>query len=228
MRKTTETIHVFIPAYNEEETIESVIKELKQLDLKPKIYVIDDGSTDNTAEKARRAGAEVVRHLINLGGGATIRTAFTIALRCDTLFVVTLDADGQHDPRELPNLLTAISEGNADFVIASRFLDNDHPDMPTYRRIGIKLFSWLISKKTGYRITDATSGYRIYRKKLIEEILPKLRENQYYGLETIMKIAEKKANIVEVSSESKPRKNAKSKKGTIKYGYNLLRTLIRR
>jgi glycosyltransferase involved in cell wall biosynthesis len=224
---TTETIYVFIPAFNEEETIESVIDELKQLNLELKIYVIDDGSSDKTAEKARRAGAEVIRHPINLGGGAAVRTAFTIALKYGAQLIVTLDADGQHDPRELPKLLKAISNDKADFVIASRFLTNDHPEMPAYRRLGIKLFSWLISKKTGSKITDATSCYRVYRRSIIEKILPELRENQYYGLETIMKIAESKAQIAEVSSESRPRKKGKSKKGIIKYGYNLLRTLIK-
>lgn len=228
MRKTTETIHVFVPAYNEAETIESVIEGLERLNLKPKIYVIDDGSTDETAEKARRAGAEVIRHPINLGGGAAVRTAFTIALRYGAQLIVTLDADGQHDPRELPSLLKAVSNDKADFVIASRFLNNDHPGMPTYRRLGIKLFSWLISKKIGKRITDATSCYRIYRRRIIEEILPKLKENQYYGLETVIKIAKSKANLVEVSGESILRTKGRSKKGIVRYGYNLLRTLVTR
>jgi hypothetical protein len=219
-------VHVFIPAYNEEENIDEVISGLKQLGLNLELYVIDDGSTDRTAEKAMKAGATVIRHPVNLGGGAAVRTAFALALLSGADYIVTVDGDGQHDPKELLNILEAIENG-CDLVIGSRFLKKQELRMPFYRHLGIKFFSWLTSKLMALRITDATSCYRAYKTTVIREILPKLKENQYYGLEVLMRIRENKAKIVEVPVTSKPRRKGKSKKGIIKYAYNLLRTLIK-
>lgn len=217
---------VFMPVYNEEESIEGVINELKQLKLNLKTYVIDDGSTDKTAEKARKAGATVIRHPINLGGGAAIRTAFALAILNDAEYVVTLDGDGQHDPKDLLKMIEAAEDG-VDLVIGSRFLQKQKQEMPLYRLIGIKFLSWLVTKSVKMGITDATSCYRVYKTKMIRRTLSKLRENQYYGLETIVRMAENKAEIKEVPITSLPRIGGKSKKGVLRYGYNLARTLIK-
>lgn len=225
-RKSNRPIQVFIPAYNEEGNIEEVIKGLKQLELDLELYVIDDGSTDRTAEKASKAGATVIRHLVNLGGGAAVRTAFALALLNGADYVVTVDGDGQHDPKELQNIVEAVEDG-CDVVIGSRFLRGQELKMPFYRHVGIRFFSWLMSKLVATRITDATSCYRAYKTAVIRGVLPKLRENQYYGLEVLMRMGENKAKIVEVPIKSKPRKKGKSKKGIIKYAYNLLRTLVK-
>lgn len=222
----SKSTYVFIPAYNEEESIEEVVKGLKQLDLGLKIHVIDDGSNDRTLEKARQTGAIVVSHPLNLGGGASIRTAFTIALMNDCEFLVTLDADGQHEPKDLPRLIEAAEK--ADLVIGSRFLNDEQTiDMPLYRLFGIKFFSWVLMKITKANITDATSCYRVYNRTAIGKILPELRENQYYGLETIIRLAKNKLRVIEVPITSKRRMKGKSKKGIIKYGYNLLRTILK-
>jgi len=219
-------IFVFIPAYNEEESIERVINGLKKLKLNLKIYVIDDGSTDRTAGKARKAGATVIRHPINIGGGAAIRTAFTLAILNNAEYIVTLDGDGQHDPKDLLKIIEAAKDG-VDLVIGSRFLKKQKQEMPRYRLMGIRLFSRLLTKKVKTKITDATSCYRVYKTKMLRRTLPKLRENQYYGLETIVRMAENRAKIKEVSITSIPRICGKSKKGVLKYGYNLMRTLLR-
>jgi hypothetical protein len=219
-------IHVFIPAYNEEENIEEVIMGLKQLELDLELYVIDDGSTDGTAEKASKAGAAVIRHPVNLGGGAAVRTAFALALLSGADYIVTVDGDGQHDPKELLSIVEAVENG-CDLVIGSRFLEKQDLKMPLYRRLGIKFFSWLMSKLVAVKITDATSCYRAYKTVMIKDVLPKLKENQYYGLEVLMRMRENKAKITEVPITSKPRKKGKSKKGILKYGYNLMRTVIK-
>jgi len=223
--KSDRPIHVFIPAYNEEENIGEVIKGLQQLQLSLKLYVIDDGSTDKTAEEASKAGATVIRHLVNLGGGAAIRTAFALALLNGADNVVTLDGDGQHDPKELQCIVEAAKNGG-DLVVGSRFLREQELEMPFYRHIGIRFFSWLMSRLVAMRITDATSCYRAYKTAAIKRVFPKLRENQYYGLEVLMRMGESKAKIVEVPITSKSRNKGKSKKGIIKYAYNLLRTLV--
>lgn len=222
---SSKPVYVFIPVYNEEENIEEVVRELKELRLNLKTFVIDDGSTDKTAEKARKAGATVISHPINLGGGAAIRTAFTLALLMDTEYIVTLDGDGQHDPKELPKIIKEMENGG-DLVIGSRFLERQRQRMPLYRLWGINFFSWLTSFAVKTRITDAMSCYRIYKKKMVRMILPELRENQYYGIELIIKMASHKAKIKEIPIKSIPRTKGKSKKGVLLYGCNLMRTIL--
>lgn len=219
-------IYVFMPAYNEEENVEEVVNKLKQLRQNLKIYVIDDGSKDKTSEKAWKAGARVIKHPINLGGGAALRTAFTFATLNDVEHMITLDGDGQHDPKEILSIIDAATNG-ADMVIGSRFLRKQELKMPLYRRIGIRFFSWIISQIVKRRITDATSCYRAYNMKMVKKIFSKLTENQYYGLETLIRLGQNEAKIVEVPITSKPRRKGKSKKGVIRYGYHLLRTIVK-
>jgi len=219
-------IFVFLPACNEEKHIEEMVNQLKQLELNLKIYVIDDGSKDATGDIARKAGAVVVRHPVNLGQWAAMRTAFMISLMEGADVMVSVDADGQHNPRNLPKLVEPILEGNADIVIGSRFVEDKSPEMPRYRRAGIKLFNRLVEITTKKRLTDCTSGYKAYNMTTVSKILPNIRENQYGALEFIVEAVRQRARIIEKPIRSK--NNAVSKKGKIEYGYNLLRTIFER
>ena len=218
-------IYVFLPACNEEKHIEEVVNSLEKLELNLKIHVIDDGSTDATAEIARRAGAIVVRHPVNLGQWAAMRTAFAISLMEGADVVVSVDADGQHDPRDLTKLVDPILEGKADIVIGSRFLDDENPEMPKHRRVGIIFFNKLVQITMKKELTDCTSGFKAYNMEMIRKILPNLKENQYGALEFIMDAIRQNARILEKPIRAKI--NAVSKKGNIEYGYNLLRTIIK-
>ena len=218
-------IYVFLPACNEEKYVGEVVNLLRQLELNLTIYVIDDGSRDATGKVARNAGAIVVRHPVNLGQWAAMRTGFAISLMEGANIMVSLDADGQHDPKALPRLVEPILNGEADIVIGSRFLDGEKLEMPKYRQAGISFFNKLIRITTKKGLTDCTSGYRAYNMTIVRKILPNLRENQYGALEFIMEAIRQKARMVE-----KPiwaRSNTVSKKGKIKYGYNLLRTIVK-
>jgi glycosyltransferase involved in cell wall biosynthesis len=219
-------IFVFLPACDEEKHIEELVNQLKQLELNLKIHVIDDGSKDATSDIARNAGAIVVRHPVNLGQWAALRTAFALSLMEDASVMVSVDADGQHDPRDLPKLVEPILEGKADIVVGSRFLENENPEMPKYRHAGIKLFNRLVELTTKKRLTDCTSGYKAYNMATVRKTLPNLRENQYGALEFILEAARQKARIIEKPIRAK--NNAVSKKGKIEYGYNLLRTIFER
>ena len=141
---SNKTIFVIIPAYNEEETVGEVVEGLTKLDLNLKIIVVDDGSRDKTAEKAREAGAVVVRLLTNLGQWAALKTAFTISSLSGAEIVVTLDADGQHSPENLTTLISPVLKREADLVIGSRFMGQGKPDMPTPRYFGIRFFNGLM------------------------------------------------------------------------------------
>jgi len=152
-----------IPAYNEEKTIAKVIlKARKYVD---KVIVCDDGSTDMTAEIAKALGAEVIRHERNMGYGAAIGSLFWKAREEGADIMITLDADGQHDPNDIPRLIKPIIEGEADIVIGSRFL-TEKAEIPTYRKIGIKIINWITGAKTK-NISDTQSGYRAYSKRIL-------------------------------------------------------------
>ena len=124
-------IYVFLPACNEEKHIEEVVNHLKQLKLTSKTHVIGNVSRDATGKVARKVGAIVVRHPVNLGQWTAMRTAFMISLIEGADVVVSVDADGQHDPKDLPKLVEPILNGEADIVIGSKLPNGKNPEMPS-------------------------------------------------------------------------------------------------
>jgi glycosyltransferase involved in cell wall biosynthesis len=160
---------VGIPAFNEEKTVGKVV--LQSQKYADKVVVCDDGCSDLTGEIARRLGAEVVRHEKNLGYGAAIQTLFKRAREMGADVLVTLDADGQHDPNEIPNVVQPVIEGEADITVGSRFVDKRLAAiMPWYRRAGIKFISKLVDNKTGQGVADAQSGFRAYNGKCLDKL----------------------------------------------------------
>ena len=161
-------IIVCIPAFNEANTIGGIIQKAKKF--ANEVVVCDDGSIDNTSEMAGGAGAIVVRHKFNKGYGAAIRTLFRTALEKKADFIVTLDADGQHEPDEIPKILRPLIEDEADIVIGSRFLYmEDRSHIPKYRAFGVKTITKFIHSKS-YKISDAQSGYRAYTKEALAKL----------------------------------------------------------
>jgi len=162
-------ILVAIPAYNEQDTIGSVIKKVRMSKEDVGILVIDDGSSDKTAQVAKELGANVVIRLSsNMGYGVAVQTAYKYALEAGYDYLVQLDADGQHDPAYIPNLLEVVMSDQADMAVGSRFLEQSRKageTSPDYsagraRKLGIRLFAFLTSLLIGKKITDPTSGYR--------------------------------------------------------------------
>lgn len=152
---------VLIPAHNEEKRIAAVVEAAKK---HLPVLVVDDGSSDGTARAAEAAGASVTRHAVNQGKGAALRSGFRTALEQGCDFVLTLDADGQHDPAEIPAFLEDYAATKADLIIGRR----DFRQMPFIRRLsntlGTLLFSWAV----GRRIPDNQSGYRLIGRRLLE------------------------------------------------------------
>jgi len=156
-----------IPAYNEERTIARIVMlAQKHVD---KVIVCDDGSTDMTGEIASKLGAEVIRHERNMGYGAALSILFEKAREVKAHVMVILDADGQHNPDDIPKLLTPIVKGEADIVIGSRFIGKAE-NIPKYRKAGIKVITGLAKAASYNNITDAQSGFRAYSRKAIESI----------------------------------------------------------
>jgi glycosyltransferase involved in cell wall biosynthesis len=160
------------------------------------IIICDDGSTDATAEIAKELGAMVISHSKNQGYGAAIKTIFLEAKNKQVDVLITFDADGQHQIKDISKVLEPINLGNADVVIGSRFLD-DKTKIPTYRKIGVKLITQLTNITTGSNITDSQSGFRAYSKLALEKIIP-TESGMGISTEILIKAQEKKLRITEV------------------------------
>jgi len=168
-------ICVFMPAYNEERHIARVVGAAREHGLTT--LVVDDASADATVERARAAGAEVVRHDRNRGKGAALATGFGWALEQGYAAAITLDGDGQHDPAEIPLFVDCAERTGADIVVGSRFLrrlsasrqrqagggDGGLELMPPHRKLTNWFMSSVLSAMAGTRLTDTQSGFRLIR-----------------------------------------------------------------
>lgn len=150
---------IIIPAYNEEKSIAGVINGIRNI-TPADILVINDGGSDRTEEIVRRLGGRVVRLPYNMGYGAALQTGFKYALKHGYGYALQIDADGQHDPGDIPRLLEVVRSGDADVAIGSRFLGNGSYKAPLLRRAGMFVFGRLASLIIGQKVTDPTSGYQ--------------------------------------------------------------------
>ena len=183
-----------IPAYNEESHIESLVKSAKNhVD---SVVVCDDGSTDNTANVAKKAGAVVISHKINKGYGAAIISLFDYARENNVDMMITIDGDGQHDPDQIPLLLNTMTQHNVDVVIGSRFL-NQNTEAPGYRQRGIKIITSAANYGTDLKVSDSQSGFRAYSKIAIGAIHP-TEENMSISTEILFKISNKGLSLAEI------------------------------
>jgi len=160
-------VAVLIPAYNEAESIERVVTAIRKTNSDFDIIVIDDGSADDTAELAEKAGAMVLSLAVNMGYGAALQTGYKYALKHNYDYTVQIDGDGQHDPKFIDQLLDTLKNG-ADVAIGSRFLGNlGNYNNPALRQIGMMFFRFLIYVFIKIKITDPTSGFQALNKQVI-------------------------------------------------------------
>ncbi len=216
-------IAAVIPVYNEEKTIEFLVgRTLRYVD---KVVVVDDGSTDASAAKARDAGAQVISLGKNTGKANALRQGFNAVRGYDV--VVTLDGDGQHSPEEIPALLECIRRGK-DLCIGSRFLSRTE-GMPLQRRFSNRVTSWLISTLAKQRITDPQSGFRAIRGDKLEQL--ELRAERF-AIEHVMilEAARKGMRIAEVPVSTiyaGERSHIHPVKDTLRVIYYIARFLLR-
>ena len=183
-----------IPAYNEENTISDLVKSAKKF--VDKVVVCDDGSTDDTLNNAKLAGAEIISHKKNQGYGAAITSLFDYCRMQNADVMITLDGDGQHDPNQIPILLDTISQHSVDVVLGSRFLDNN-TDTPGYRKRGIKIITSAANFGADFKVSDAQSGFRAYSKSAINAIHP-TEQGMAVSTEILLKISNKGLSLAEV------------------------------
>ena len=169
MNVSSVKILIIVPALNESGNISRTIADIKKQNLSVDIVVIDDGSTDATAQEALAAGVKVISLPFNLGIGGAVQTGFQYAWQYGYDIAVQMDGDGQHEASFLGKLIAPILENQADLVIGSRFIEDDGGFKSSFtRRVGIHFFVHLINMLTGLNITDPTSGFRAHNRKVIE------------------------------------------------------------
>jgi glycosyltransferase involved in cell wall biosynthesis len=154
-----------IPAHNEEDTIAEVISEIQFANPRIDILVVNDASTDGTSNAARKTGVRVADLPINLGIGGAVQTGFKVAQELEYEIVVQIDADGQHDPSCIKDIVGPLLDDKADVSIGSRHMSNGNQESTFTRYAGIKFFSWLTSWIISQRVTDCSSGFRALNRK---------------------------------------------------------------
>jgi glycosyltransferase involved in cell wall biosynthesis len=222
------TIAVVIPAYNEEARIGRVIETIPEF--VDHVLVVDDGSTDSTAEIAKKHGGKPISHKKNMGVGAAFNTGVKTILDMDDVdIMVNIDADGQFNPEDIVKLVTAIIEKKADFVTASRFIDKDyHPKMSKVKFWGNQFMSRFISRLTRYKFYDVSCGFRAYSKETLQRL--NLFGDFTYTQETFVDLAFKNMAILEIPVHVRgKREHGKSKiaANLFRYGFQTLKIIIR-
>jgi len=159
---------IIIPAYNEEGSVGKVVKEVKQYLPGADTLVVNDGSTDLTSLKARTAGAIVLDLPFNLGIGGAMQAGYQYAFKKSYDIAIQVDGDGQHDPKEIGKLIKTLEEKKLDMAIGSRFIGDLGYRSSMMRRVGISIFSKVISIIVRQNITDPTSGFRAANRKAIQ------------------------------------------------------------
>jgi glycosyltransferase involved in cell wall biosynthesis len=156
-----------MPAWNESESIGTTIREVLEFGPACDVLVVDDGSRDNTAAIARAAGATVLQLPFNMGVGGAMRTGFKYAKTRGYAQVIQVDADGQHDPRDIKTVLDGLRD--ADIAIGARFADKGNYTVRGPRKWAMSVLAWTISRIAGTRLTDVTSGFRAANAKAIRQ-----------------------------------------------------------
>lgn len=216
-----------IPAYNESSTITGVIESLREHAPRFDVLVVDDGSTDDTYELARRARANVLRLPFNLGIGGAVQAGFVYARENDYSYVAQVDGDGQHDAAELEKLVSAMHESpHVDMVCGSRFLTQDYRyPAPISRRTGIHIFAAFLSRLVEGRVSDPTSGFRLYNRRAIG-LFARDYPHDYPEVEAVLMLHHHRLRMLEVPVKMHTRGGGVSSISTGKSGYYMVKVLL--
>ena len=218
---------VVIPAYNESENVPAVLGQMPAdvcgLPVSP--IVIADGCTDATERIARAMGAAVIRRDLRRGSGAAVRLGYQAALRSGARVVVTIDADGQHDPKEMERLVEPLLDNRADMVQGSRVLGSFEIESSS-RAYGVRLFARLLSTLGRTKITDPSTGYRAITASALRRL--DLRQDQFYVSEVILDAARKGFSVLEVPITLSARSSGDTKKpATLRYAWGFSKAIVK-
>ncbi|HWQ12878.1 MAG TPA: glycosyltransferase [Roseiflexaceae bacterium] len=220
-RPAAPTTAAIIPAYNEERFIGSLV--LATRSYVSQVIVVDDGSSDRTAEIAERAGAIVIRHSANQGKAAAVNSGFSFARQQQYAAVVMLDGDGQHRPDDIPALLEPVLLGEADIVVGSRFL-GVRSAIPSYRKVGQHGLTLVTNLASGVSVSDSQSGYRAFSTRALaalsfgQEGFTIESEMQFLAHQHGLRIAEVPVTMIYAE---------RAKRNPVRHGMQVLRGILR-
>ena len=218
-------IAIIIPAFNEEASVGEVIERVHRQFPRGDVVVINDGSTDLTSEKARAYRAAVLDLPFNLGIGGAMQTGYRYAYEKGYDISIQVDADGQHDPAEIPKLLEPLEAGRADMVVGSRFVGESKYRASIMRRLGISLLSGVISIINRQIITDPTSGFRAVNRRAMELFVADYPQD-YPEPEVLVLVGRCRLKIEEVAVRIDPRFYGESSITRIRSAYYMIKVLL--
>ncbi len=199
---------IIIPAYNEQNSIAAVVKNIRNHVTDADVLVVNDGSRDRTARTARESGAMVINLPYNMGIGSAVQSGFLFAKEKGYHFAVQVDGDGQHPASAIPRLLAALDNG-VDMAIGSRFVQPSGYRPPFFRALGIKVFSCLVSLIVGKKVFDTTSGFRAISRKAIL-LLTQTYPHDYPEVEALITLHKNGMQFVEIPVKMNYRQEGKS------------------
>jgi glycosyltransferase involved in cell wall biosynthesis len=207
-------VTTLVCAYEEEDNIGAVLEAMPAdaCGLPVTTLVVVDGGHDHTDRVALSSGAVTFVLSENLGHGYALRVGYSLAIEFGAQFVVTLDADGQNDPAEVPVMLQPLIDDEADFVVASRRLGQDITT-DRVRKAGVRFFSWVMSALGGTRLTDTSNGYRALRVLMLDDVVHRLVQSQYQTAELLMVCLKRGWRVTERPTRWLPRASGTTKKG---------------
>jgi len=221
-----EKILILIPAYNEEDRIKKVINDVRKYASGSDILVVNDGSTDKTPEVSISSGAKVINLLFNLGVGAALQTGYKYAVQKEYQYLIQLDADGQHNPVYIPQLIKKIKEKDTDFIIGSRFLTDGKFPGSFVKLIGNRFFAKVISMLIHRTITDPTSGYRAMNRKVLDFFSRDIFPFDYPDADVILALHRAKFKTEEIPVVMNERKSGESQHTGLKPFYYIFKMLL--
>jgi glycosyltransferase involved in cell wall biosynthesis len=218
-------MYLIIPAFNEAKSLPHVFDAIEEAELEAEIVVIDDGSTDGTAQTAAACGARVIRHPFNMGYGAAIQTGYMYALERGADLLVQMDADGQHDPKQIPALVEPIRRDECDLVIASRFLEVTGYRMGWARTAGRKLFEAL-GRLSGVNVTDPTSGFQAMNTATLELYVADFFPHDYPDIDVLVTASLHGLRVRECVSVMRPEARRSRLHGGVRSFYYVYKVLV--
>ena len=222
----TRNVIACIPAYNEEESIFDVIKATENF--VKKVLVCNDGSIDNTSEVVKKTQATLLSQEKKMGKGFTLRTLFREAIKLDPEVIITLDADNQHNPSDIPVLLKEIMRNGSDIVVGSRFVKGAHTDISKWRLFGLNVINYLQNALTNCSVIDSQSGFRAFTKDAFSVVLESREDGYTIESEQLFLAAEKGIKVTEVPITVKYKGlHSTSKKNFIVHGLELVNYILR-